>query len=423
MIKNILILDTNVLLTEPQALYKYPNAIVVIPQTVLKELDKIKMIRTDKTLQFNGRQVSRNLFSISAAGDLQKGVELENGSIIKVADFNTDNIPKNLNVKLKDDQILALANQFKEDNKDKEVTIVTNDLNMLIKAQSLDIKIMHHSGLSKGSKVKRFFSNQIATIKKNPIMAVFLALILGGIIAIIVVLSSVFEAPIKGPPDLVARVQLFEAKEKQYLKLLDKDSNDQKALFGLAELYIEMGHYYKDSENYNKALDLLEQNQKGKKRNFRVEAFISRLHFYLSLNDVAFSEINKIVKAKSDKSFEALNEQANKAHKYQEYTLAITYFKKAIIIKPKDINTRLDLANAYYENKQTDQTIKELHKALAVDDKHAIIYYNLGLVYWQSKKDANTATGYFEKYLELQPEGDIAKQAKSHIETLKKSIK
>ena len=423
----ILILDTNVLLTEPGSLYRFANALVIIPQTVLQELDKIKLSRADKVLQYNGRLVSRYLFSLSAAGSLSEGVELENGSIIKVGNLNSaEEIPATLKTKFSDDQILALAHQVQKKNPESEVILVTNDLNMLLKAQSLDLKTEYHRGPDTGSRIKRFFSNQAAIIKKNPMMALFIVLILGGIIAIILFLSrslSSMDGSIKGPPELVAQVQLFESKESQYQKLLEKDPGDQRALFGLVELHVEMGRYYQDSEHYDKAIDLIEQSPKTSARNFRKEAAIARLHFNLGMNDIAASELNKIARAQSGPAFDAIVEQAHKLSDYQEWRLAIIFLNKAVAVKPKDTATRIDLAKAYYENNQAEKTIKELHKVLEIDDKNAVVYYNLGFAYWQKRSDATTAISYFEKFLELEPTSGLAKQARENIKQIKKELK
>ncbi len=422
MTKKILILDTNVLLSEPQALYGYPNAEVIIPQTVLQELDKVKMTRSDRTLQYNGRLVSRYLFSISAAGNLTDGVELENDSVIKVVALNTKTeLPPSLKTKFSDDQILAIAYQVQEENKEKEITLVTNDLNMLIKAQALGIKIQHHGGMDSKSKIKRFFGNQINTLKKNPMMTFFILLTLAGIISIIVALAKI-GAPVKGPPEIIAQQQTYQAKESQYQNLLEKNSANQKALFGLAELYVEMGNYYRDSSYYNKAIDLLEDAPKSQTRNYRIDAMIARLHFLLEMTDVGYEDLDKMVATKSESAYSAIIEQAHIASDYKNYRLTIIFLNKTLKMKSNDIDTRLSLAEAYYNNDQINETIDQYHKALAIDDKNALIYFNLGYVYWQKRADATTAIGYFEKYIELDPKGQYVKQAKDYIAEIKKQV-
>ena len=56
--KRIVVLDTNVLLADPGVLMSYPDAEIVIPETVLGELDKLKTSRVDPDLRFRGREVA-----------------------------------------------------------------------------------------------------------------------------------------------------------------------------------------------------------------------------------------------------------------------------------------------------------------------------------------------------------------------------
>ncbi len=87
--QKIVVLDTNVLLADPQALLSFPRAEVVIPETVLGELDKLKTARVDPDLRFRGREVSRLLFEFSEEGSLTEGVDLPEGGRLRVAPFDS----------------------------------------------------------------------------------------------------------------------------------------------------------------------------------------------------------------------------------------------------------------------------------------------------------------------------------------------
>src|SRR5215467_6554268 len=79
------VLDTNVLLHDPEAITKYPHQHVVIPVTVLEELDKMK--RLPNELGRNSRAVIRFLDSLKETrkeGNLHEGVKLENGTTIRI---------------------------------------------------------------------------------------------------------------------------------------------------------------------------------------------------------------------------------------------------------------------------------------------------------------------------------------------------
>ena len=86
----VLVLDTNVLLADPNSVLSFPRAEVVIPETVLGELDKLKTARVDPDLRFRGREVSRILFELSEEGSLIEGVDLPDGGRLRVAPFEND---------------------------------------------------------------------------------------------------------------------------------------------------------------------------------------------------------------------------------------------------------------------------------------------------------------------------------------------
>ncbi|MCB1149287.1 MAG: PhoH family protein, partial [Chlamydiia bacterium] len=82
--KKTFVIDTNVLLHDPEALMKFPKHNIVIPLTVLEELDKMKRLPSD--LGRNSRAVARKLVTLKnlGHGDFHKGLKLENGSEIRI---------------------------------------------------------------------------------------------------------------------------------------------------------------------------------------------------------------------------------------------------------------------------------------------------------------------------------------------------
>ena len=144
------VLDTNVLLADPGALLAYPDAEVIIPETVLGEIDKLKTSRVDPDLRFRGREVSRMLFEFSEAGSLIDGVDLPDGGRLRVAPLESDSaLPEGLSSRNADDRILAVAHQACSEGCE-DLTLVTNDLNMLLKAQTFGIKVERRSETDAG---------------------------------------------------------------------------------------------------------------------------------------------------------------------------------------------------------------------------------------------------------------------------------
>ena len=76
------ILDTNVLLHDPNSLLRFKENTILIPIEVIEEIDRFK--RESSELGQNARNVSRALDALRAKGHLNKGVKLENGGKLRI---------------------------------------------------------------------------------------------------------------------------------------------------------------------------------------------------------------------------------------------------------------------------------------------------------------------------------------------------
>jgi len=81
-IKNF-VLDTNVLLHDPNALFHFEDNRVIVPITVIEELDHFK--KDLNMLGRNARTVSKHIDRLRASGNLGEGVALEHGGVLRVA--------------------------------------------------------------------------------------------------------------------------------------------------------------------------------------------------------------------------------------------------------------------------------------------------------------------------------------------------
>ena len=77
------ILDTNVLLHDPNSLVNFEEHNVLVPIEVIEEIDRFKRESTE--LGRNARTVSRMLDGFRGEGSLSAGVELPNGGKLKIA--------------------------------------------------------------------------------------------------------------------------------------------------------------------------------------------------------------------------------------------------------------------------------------------------------------------------------------------------
>ena len=138
--KRIYALDTNVLLHDPTSLFRFAEHDVFIPMTVLEELDEKKKGASE--VSRNGRQVSRFLNELIERGknhNLSEGLELSNPQGINL---KRDNAVGRLYFEQRisanrgkaDNQILASVMDLRDQHADRDVILVTKDINLRIKA-------------------------------------------------------------------------------------------------------------------------------------------------------------------------------------------------------------------------------------------------------------------------------------------------
>ena len=136
--KKIFVLDTNVLLHDPRAIFSFEDNDVTIPIVVIEELDKFK--KGIDEMGRNARQVSRILDEYRQKGKLSQGVPLDGGGSLRVElnHQSTERLPPELIATKADNRILATALNLKHDN--LPVILVTKDTNLRIKADALGMR-------------------------------------------------------------------------------------------------------------------------------------------------------------------------------------------------------------------------------------------------------------------------------------------
>jgi len=136
--KRTYILDTNVFLTNSESIYDFKNHDIVIPLKVLDEIDKHK--KRHDGVGLNARAIIRTLDSLRAKGNLHRGVRLGKGKgIISVRGYDLDDMPASCDVSSADNQIIATALTEQSKNPKRKVVVVTRDINMRVKCDSLKV--------------------------------------------------------------------------------------------------------------------------------------------------------------------------------------------------------------------------------------------------------------------------------------------
>ena len=137
---NYYILDTSALMFDPTALTYFTEGNIYIPVSVLEELDKHKD-RLDE-VGVNARTVNRRLHDLKKLGNLNIGViDPESKVKIKVIAENLKDVPPSLDQNLNDNRILSVCLTLAQSKgKKNKIHLVTNDLNLGLKAEAYGIK-------------------------------------------------------------------------------------------------------------------------------------------------------------------------------------------------------------------------------------------------------------------------------------------
>ena len=139
------ILDANVLLHDPEAIFSFADNKIVIPMTVVEELDSFKNLNDERGR--NARLIIRLLDKLRETGKLSDGVALKNGGILKIEMFEPGGIslPPDFSSNKLDNLMLLEALQLKKKN--ERVIFITKDINLRIKCEALNIETQDYEKL------------------------------------------------------------------------------------------------------------------------------------------------------------------------------------------------------------------------------------------------------------------------------------
>lgn len=143
--KKIFVLDTNVLMHDPTSLFRFEEHDVFLPLITLEELDNHKKGMSE--VARHARQVSRSLDALMEnIEDIEKGVALDRlgnvdalGRLLVQTTELAAELPKTLPVGKADNQILGVVFALSKQHPDREVALVSKDINMRIKARALGL--------------------------------------------------------------------------------------------------------------------------------------------------------------------------------------------------------------------------------------------------------------------------------------------
>ncbi len=131
------VFDTNVLLYDPQSVLNFHDNNIIIPITVIEEIDRFKKDLNE--VGRNARYFSRFLDKLRNSGKLSEGVKLENGGTLRVVIGNDSSLPPTQFPPSNDHKILSVALELHNIDLSHPVILVTKDTNLRIKADAVGL--------------------------------------------------------------------------------------------------------------------------------------------------------------------------------------------------------------------------------------------------------------------------------------------
>mgnify|MGYP001627035811 CR=1 FL=1 len=144
--RRLFVLDTNVLMHDPTCLFRFEEHDIYLPMIVLEELDNNKKGMSE--VARNARQASRTLDALAATvrGDIRDGVALTalghreaTGTLFFQTEPFAHPLPDGIAHGKADNQILVVVQALKRLHPERDVVLVSKDINMRIKARALGL--------------------------------------------------------------------------------------------------------------------------------------------------------------------------------------------------------------------------------------------------------------------------------------------
>ncbi|MGQ9672381.1 MAG: tetratricopeptide repeat protein [Candidatus Aminicenantales bacterium] len=222
-------------------------------------------------------------------------------------------------------------------------------------------------------------------------------------------------------------VSQIEKNPKVVLKLKKPEIHEGGVITDEASLaFLEQATKLYEEKNYDEALAILEKFLEQNPRAYQVQVLIGdcyrekgdferAIEFYAKAVEEAKVD-EKMGKEVTVKSLAAIGDCYLRKGDIEK---AQTFFKESIDTNPENETLAYNVGEIYFSNQKLEEAIHYFIIATQIKANWSPPYYKLGLVYL-NQADYEKAKEAFKKFLELEPEGELAAQAKNILEYLEK---
>lgn len=172
MTKKIYVIDTSVYLTDFSSLRAFKDNDIVIPFKVLEEIDKHK--KRQDAVGSNARSIIRALDELREIGSLHNGVPMGEGyGTVTARSYNPELIPLDWDTEDPDNQIIATALTVKGENPESKVTLVSRDINLRVKCDSIGLATDDYQASQVIESLDEIYSGYMEMVVKDKIIEDF----------------------------------------------------------------------------------------------------------------------------------------------------------------------------------------------------------------------------------------------------------
>lgn len=145
MVKNY-VLDTNVMVHDPNCFYSFEDNNVIIPIVCIEELDNLK--KREGVVGYQARSAARELSRLRRKGSLRKGIRTEGGGTVRVdmSRIDSSDMPQGFESNKNDSKIIAMAKKLADDDlkRDLKTILVSKDMYMQIKGDAIGLEVQDY---------------------------------------------------------------------------------------------------------------------------------------------------------------------------------------------------------------------------------------------------------------------------------------
>ena len=125
------------------------------------------------------------------------------------------------------------------------------------------------------------------------------------------------------------------------------------------------------------------------------------------------------VAAQNAKDIQSRIQLGNMFFDAEQYPQAISWYEEALKINPSDANVSTDLGVAYYYTNNPDRALTQFEHSLKVDPRHIKTLLNVGIVRAFGKQDLPGAAKAWQQVVDLSPDSPEGQAAKKGLDGIK----